>query len=444
MAHKAQVSTSVLLVTLLLACGCSGSRKDISLSKSKDFDPASVPVPAADGPRLVAVAPSVPILQAPKADAPAIGALRGGASLPRAKEPLHKEGCPGGWYPVRPRGFICAGQIASTDLNHPALATFRTQPTLDAPLPFVYGRTTAAGPLYEWDRARGAAVKEAGKLRKGSALALVGSWNASTPEGKVASLGMTAEGKFVASDITKEAEVPSFKGLELGEQGRLPVAFVVKHGVRTWKVEKQKAEKKGSVVEPLTMVKLTGKFRQIGDDKFWATDQGKYVRHRDVTVAPPRSVFPDFASAADQKWLDLSVVTGTLVAYVGKKPVYVTLMSPGRDRMGDPKTGAVTQMGVFPIVGKHVSTSRPGMKPWSEDFDVHDVPWVMDLSSGQSLHGAFWHSRFGVEYGPGNVQLSPADAAWLFRWAGPELPEGWHEVAQPADSDQKTLVVVRK
>jgi hypothetical protein len=444
MARKALLWGSAL-AALTCVVACSGSRKDPSLSKDKaEFDPSSVPVPPADGPRLVAVVPAVPILELPKQDGKQIGVLRGGASVARSKDIVNNAGCPGGWYAVRPRGFVCTGQIASLDMNHPALATFRTQPKLDAPLPYTYGRTTAAAPLYEWDRSRGAAVKESGKLRKGSGFAVVGSWDANIPEGKVAHLGMTADGKFVSSDLIKEAEVSTFKGLELGEQAKLPVAFVVKHGVRAWKVEKQKADKKGGVLEPLAALKLTGKFRQLGDEKFWATDEGRYVRHRDVTVAPVRGAFPDFAIVPDQKWIDISVVTGILVAYVGKKPVFVTLISPGRDRMGDPKLMAATQLGVFPITGKHISASQPGAKPWSEDFDLHDVPWVLDLASGQSIHGAWWHNRFGVEYGPGNVQMSPADAAWLFRWAGPDLPEGWHELTSVADGDKKTMVVVRK
>lgn len=445
MARKALACFPALLAaSLLTTFGCSGSRKDIALSKTTpEFDPSTVPVPPADGPRLLAVVPSVPILEAPKAEAKQIGVLRGGSSVARSKEPISREGCPGGWFPVRPRGFVCVGQVATLDMNHPALATFRTQPKLDAPLPYPYARAQAPTALFEWDRSRGAAVKESGKLRKGSGVAVVGSWDASTPDGKNTHLGMTAEGKFVAADMVKEAEVPAFKGVELGEQARLPMAFVVKHGVRTWKVKKQEAEKKGSL-EPLTQVKLTGKFRQIGDEKFWATEEGKYVRHKDVTVVSPRSVFPDCAAAPDQKWIDISVVTGSLVAYEGKKPIFVTLVSPGRDRVGDPKLQAVTQMGIFPITGKHITTSKPGSKPWSEDFDLQDVPWVLDLASGQSLHGAWWHNRFGIEYGPGNVQLTPSDAAWLFRWAGPELPEGWHEVNLPADSEKKTIVVIRK
>jgi hypothetical protein len=66
------------------------------------------------------------------------------------------------------------------------------------------------------------------------------------------------------------------------------------------------------------------------------------------------------------------------------------------------------------------------------------------MSSGQMIHGAMWHSRFGVEHGPGNLQVSPADAAWLFAWTSPWLPDGWHGLTQLAADEAKTMVIVRK
>ena len=67
---------------------------------------------------------------------------------------------------------------------------------------------------------------------------------------------------------------------------------------------------------------------------------------------------------------------------------------------------------------------------------------MIELSSGQLLHGAYWHDRFGIEHGVGSLSLSPADAARMFRFIGPDLPKGWHAVsASPSETAQ---VVVRK
>ena len=36
------------------------------------------------------------------------------------------------------------------------------------------------------------------------------------------------------------------------------------------------------------------------------------------------------------------------------------------------------------------------------------------------------HERFGIDHGPGNLQLSPEDAAFVWKWVDVEVPEGWH------------------
>ena len=70
---------------------------------------------------------------------------------------------------------------------------------------------------------------------------------------------------------------------------------------------------------------------------------------------------------------------------------------------------------------------RPG-----ERFSLFDVPWAIELSSGQLLHGAYWHDRFGIEHGSGDTMLAPADAQRLFGWVTPDLPKGWHSASAGA------------
>jgi len=167
------------------------------------------------------------------------------------------------------------------------------------------------------------------------------------------------------------------------------------------------------------------------------------VRHVDVTMVRRRDNFPDFVTP-EQRWIDISVVTGAMVLYQGKKPVYATLCSVGVDRWANPDTSPTTRMGTFEITAKHITTSDPGEKRFAEDHDALDVPWTQLLSSGQVIHSAIWHSRFGVEAGPGNIQLSAADAAYVFAWTYPVVPEGWHAVLKASESEPKVIVQIRK
>ena len=253
-------------------------------------------------------------------------------------------------------------------------------------------------------------------------------------------LGMLTNGLFVKAVDLKAAEPSDFSGMQLDAKSGLPVAFVVRRGVNAWRFEKKEADKRGRLSYH-DKFQLTGRFRTVGGHQYWAVEDGRYLRHRDVTVIRRRHIYPDFAKR-DQKWIDISIITGTAVLYEGRRPVFATLVSVGRDRIGDPKEAAVTAQGTFDIVGKHVTAAKLNPKGLAENYEIFDVPWAIELSSGQLMHGAFWHSRFGIEHGPGNIQLSPADARRLWHWVTPQLPAGWHGVNQP--DGKRTIVHVRK
>src|SRR3982750_4443469 len=94
------------LALCLAACG--SHHADPGLSKAADDDQSvpQVPEPPEAGPKLGAVANVTPVLERPATGARALGYLHAGARVARAAEPYSRRGCGGGWYPVRPRGFV--------------------------------------------------------------------------------------------------------------------------------------------------------------------------------------------------------------------------------------------------------------------------------------------------------------------------------------------------
>ncbi|MEB2312626.1 MAG: L,D-transpeptidase [Sorangiineae bacterium] len=431
-----------LLACAVLSSGCDGAKNDPALAKTGEAAIPKVPVPPADGPPLGSIANLTPVRERPAKDARQLGYLHAGAKVARADKPYDDEGCEGGWYPIRPRGFVCVGDAATIDMAHPTLAVMSLAPKLGETLPYTYARTKKETPLYERSAQTDDSVREVGKLPVRSALAIVGSWTAKDPKGIEQRLGLTTDGHFVTASDLVAAEPSPFQGVELGEKLPLPVAFVVKRGVRAWDVSKDEADKLDELAYH-QLVPLTGRFRSVGPVKYWAVEGGHYVRHRDVTVIRQRNSYPDFVTP-EQKWIDVSVITGTLVLYEGKRAVFGTLVSVGRDRLGDPKTTASTAQGDFEIVGKHITAL--GLDPLllGDPYQVRDAPWALELSSGQLMLGAYWHDRFGIETGPGAIELSPSDAARVWQWVGLTVPDGWHGVSGAPSADQKVMVRVRK
>jgi lipoprotein-anchoring transpeptidase ErfK/SrfK len=108
--------------------------------------PASEP-PASDKPMLGVTAFVATVYKEPRDTAKKLGYLRVGARVPRSAEPAGKVGCPGGWYQIEPRGYVCAGDEATTDLDTPILKATRP-PNLKTALPYRYAFVRAVLPMY--------------------------------------------------------------------------------------------------------------------------------------------------------------------------------------------------------------------------------------------------------------------------------------------------------
>ena len=438
------------------AAACDGGSKTPALSRSEG-EVHSAPVPAENAPQLGVVSASLQVREFTNGRAPSLGVLRAGARVPRSQEPVSHAGCAGGWYAIRPRGFVCVGVEATLDLAHPTLAAMALAPSVDAKLPYTYARSRSETPLFERVPGQEDTVREIGKLHRRAGMAVVGSWRAKEPNGTESRLALLTDGHFVRAADLEAAQGSDFSGVELGKNSDLPVAFVVKRGVRAFTLNGNEAEK-GDLVEYHSELLLSGRFRSLGGVKYWAfnaaalraSDAGdeKWVRHQDVTVVQKRTTFPDFVKD-ELRWLDLSASTGTLVAYTGKRAVFVTLLSVARelpDGGGDVQPASdvprTVSLGTFEVKQKAVTFVGKDPAAFGEAFEVADAPWALELSSGQLLHGAYWHDRFGIEHGAGSFAFSPSDAARLFRFVGPDLPNGWHAVT--AAAGQGTPVVIRK
>jgi lipoprotein-anchoring transpeptidase ErfK/SrfK len=382
-------------------------------------------VPPEGGPELGATAHATPIRQAPHRAAPIIGYLHAGARVVRAEHPYTREACEAGWYPIRPRGFVCLDEGATLDLDHPTLTTMAIQPDLNAALPYTYARTTRDGHLWSPANAQQRTIVTERAITSRSGAAIVGSWEATDPEGQTRRLAMLTNGRFLDVNDLEEATASTFVGVTLSESEKLPVGFIVKRGIAAWDIEGPTFERKRDL-QYHELLRLTGRSRDVKGARYWEASDGLWVRHQDMTTIVERAEKPSFAQSG-RRWVDVSVISGTLVAYEGNSPVYATLVSVGRDRVSDELPDAkVTKRGEFTVTAKYITGIQSDVHGFANRVEIHDAPWVIEMASGQSIHGAFWHNRFGIEHGDGNLQLSPADARWLFQWVTPELPQGWH------------------
>jgi lipoprotein-anchoring transpeptidase ErfK/SrfK len=239
-------------------------------------------------------------------------------------------------------------------------------------------------------------------------------------EGPTGRFFRTVRGGYVRADQVVMATPPSMRGVVLGGDWRLPMAFVFRSGARRLEMDPVSGAlvDRGTVARHTPMVVVRDDLVR-GGKRYVVGDDGTVVREPAVRMVTPEPR-PPVVRRGD-RWIHVRLSTQTLVAYEGDVPVFATLVSTG-------KQGFSTPPGIYQIQSKHVSTTMDDDSSPDGAYSIEDVPWTMYFSGNLALHGAFWHNSFGQVRSHGCVNLAPADARWLFSWSTPVLPASWHGV----------------
>ncbi len=415
------------------------------------------------------------------------GYLRAGAVVAARGPKIVNDGCDGGWYRVNPRGFICLGLGATTDLGHGVVTASQGRPLRGQGLPYTYALSSDTPPLLyfrlpsaqqmqeseggelgmraanfrERIRASGllAALGDVGgppdfltgdaRLPKpygvkqplryvshaGAAAADSGFAIARSFEWEKRLFGLTTELDIIALDRVKLVRQSEFHGVEIAPNEGLPVAFSKERYGQRYLRREDGNFGAGPALADREGVKLTGQSKPGG---FLETRDGTWVADASMRRLEPRDSFPSFATG-DRKWIDISIKQQSLVAYSGRTPAYATLISSGRAGLGDPDKTESTPRGTFMIYQKEVASTMDGDEDKGDSYNLRDVPFVQYFHKGYALHGAYWHDDFGKVRSHGCVNLAPKDAAWLFEWTDPSVPKEWHGVL---NKDRGTVVYI--
>lgn len=482
------------------------SSKPESKPESKREEPSEKP---AAGARMYSKARFAWIYPSPRRSDAWLGYVSLGGSVPlkggsaEAARIVGGRGCDA-WYAVEPQGFMCEGSAATLDPNDPVVvALARDAADVSSPWPFKYGESIGA-PRYprlptpeqqrktEWDleqhlervaKAKAAKSPEevaaiskdlvgidfspAGQgppelldfgplIREGRKSIAKASTIAFTREFDVdgRTFLQTADHAFIPKDRVKPYPRSDFQGVELGGDVELPIAFFRRRERPKYKRgEGGEFVLSGEVWSARAWVALTGEEIKQGEKTFFATrEPGIFASSDDATVvravteAPFLRAGSDAADRENATWLDISVLGGWLVAYEGLKPVFTTLISPGRGGIPtpgvDPLSTASTPVGRFRIDGKFKTAT---MVSSTDENVVHtEVQFIQNFSGPHALHAAYWHASWGEPKSGGCVNLSPIDAKRIFEWTEPKMPEGWHGLRSTKHFGPSTEVVLHR
>jgi hypothetical protein len=463
---------------LLSGSGCRRSEAKLEPIEVFALPPTAASAIQRSGPpvRLVASKYLSKIRRAPHKDAPRIGYLRSGSTLlTKSAEPLGFADCRKGWFELETGGYVCATTDFAVVEGSRLPQRPPTAPDPLARLPYPYGYSQRKDtPVYRRIPTEEEVARYELRTHAPPSTHLEGTnAGAGAPptleslrgeEGGVL-LRRMERGFYVSLDrevdkngrsywqtqsagyIPKQRLVPvegsDFHGIDLAlTGGTLPVGFAGPSA----RARAYVADARGRlhVTEPPAFRRafsIVGTSMHRSEPLYVAADAVQH-RARGVTRVDRRDKPPEVADS--EKWIDVDLASQSLVAYVGARPVYVTLISSGRSSPDplDPTRDFKTPNGTFRITSKHLSATMDGDHAVDGPYSIEDVPYVMYFQLAYALHAAFWHNAFGRPRSHGCINLAPDDARWLFSWVDPPLPHAWHGVF-PGEHAAGTRVYVR-
>lgn len=154
---------------------------------------------------------------------------------------------------------------------------------------------------------------------------------------------------------------------------------------------------------------------------------------RDLSMLTPIDKMPEDVD----RWIRVDLSEQMMIIYQGGQPIRGFVVSTGL-----PGTPTVT--GTFNIRMKVRSQTMEGGDPaLGNYYNLPNVEWVQYFYADYGFHGTYWHNNFGHPMSHGCVNMTNADAKWLFDWAGPtwDGKTVWHS---STDADPGTLVIVHE
>lgn len=404
-----------------------------------------------------------------------MGWLRRGETVRLKESSLKSATCKSGWHELHPKGFVCAGEGIEVSATPPTInEEDRSEAKRNAPMPYQYYLVKDAKvpeyhqlPSRDQQRAAAAYTEMWQKLElEGNAQKIKKFLEGTLPNQPtkhavirrflergfyVASTGTlvrsqrafvrSGRGSFIKAQQLEAKSGPSFHGVELKDGKTLPAVWAVRGA--TPQVPKTRAD--GTVhwvdapdakpFERLSVVNNWKGWKRIDGKLVHELTDGTYLYDWYLAVAEkmakPKEVGPK------EPWVHVDVGEQTLVLYVGEEPVYATLVSSGLVEHATP-------LGSFRIHKKYVSDSMSdiGADVADNRYSIDDVPWTQYFDGARALHGAFWHSQFGIKRSHGCVNLAPADAFYIFQHTWPEVSPGWHGVSTQKTGYTGSLVVI--
>ena len=412
----------IALLLVVAAAGCSSSSEKPAPRRIESALPPAG-TQAADTPAVVPGLPAYPphvkslrlrrsvsVRMEPAAEAKRLGTVAQDTRVGYRSARLGP-GCERRWIEIEPRGWVCESNLEAT--TKATIGVELPKLELGELVPGLYGKLAKQAKIISWKDGKvlgEQALAGAATVKRYSETTLRGAphWN-------------IGQDRYVAAKAVTPHEPSTWRGVRLGDDtGRaLPFGFALNPkaplgAVQVWSDAAGTGKKR--TIARRSVVELRETVEEAGAVVAYRIGEGEWLRAGDVRVV--RAAAPPPAIAPDERWFDIDLDQQTLVAYEGELPVYATLVSSGAKK-------TPSETGIFRVWVKFAETDMSGQMADEEAYSVATVPWTQYYAKDLALHTTYWHDKLGSARSHGCINLTPADARFLYFWSEPNVPPGW-------------------
>lgn len=162
-----------------------------------------------------------------------------------------------------------------------------------------------------------------------------------------------------------------------------------------------------------------------------------YVPSYDMRIIPDDELAPLSTDVPEAlKYIHVDLGTQTVTAFEDDTPVLIARCSSGA---GNTKT----PLGDFRTYHKSPSVHMTNQGDAVDGiYHLPGVPWVSFFTgTGIAFHGTYWHNDYGRPRSRGCINMTSADAKFIYRWTSPVVPPGVDYLHLPG---QGTAVQITK
>lgn len=212
--------------------------------------------------------------------------------------------------------------------------------------------------------------------------------------------------------ISRLGAIPPARGITLSRTPVVPFGWVLTYFSQTPQIEVRRSPNGEPTGRLLNLYDILQVFSEetVEGKKWVMVGPDEWVEARFISRVIPNTIPPEGISG--DRWIEVNLAEQTLAVYDQRQMVFATLIASGAEPFW-------TRPGVFQIYETHESAPMSGSfeADFSDAYYLEDVPFILYYDGARALHGAYWRAKMGFTQSHGCVNMTVADAHWVYNWA---------------------------